>query len=60
MSDAGAATPAPPRGLTRTDFMAAIRANRRRTTTLCLGLIFTGGVLGYLIGLFFELAQFLF
>jgi heat shock protein HtpX len=41
-------------GLKRTDFFAAMRANRRRTTFLCLGLILLGGVLGYVIGLAFE------
>ncbi|MEJ2121776.1 MAG: M48 family metallopeptidase [Alphaproteobacteria bacterium] len=41
-------------GLKRTDFFAAMRANRRRTTVLCLGLILLGGVLGYVIGLAFE------
>jgi heat shock protein HtpX len=50
-----AATPAQPApALKRTDFFAAIRANRRRTTWLCLGLILLGGVLGYVIGLAFE------
>lgn len=41
-------------GLKRTDFFAAMRANRRRTTVLCLGLILLGGLLGYVIGLAFE------
>jgi len=41
-------------GLKRTDFFAAMRANRRRTTFLCLGLILLGGVLGYVIGLALE------
>ena len=40
--------------LKRTDFFAAMRANRRRTTVLCLILILIGGVLGYIIGLTFE------
>lgn len=31
-----------------------MRANRRRTTILCLALIVIGGVLGYVIGLSFE------
>jgi heat shock protein HtpX len=44
----------PAEGLKRTDFFAAIRANRRRTTWLCLGLILLGGLLGYVIGLAFE------
>lgn len=44
----------PAQGLKRTDFFAAMRANRRRTTVLCLGLILLGGVLGYVIGLAFE------
>ena len=43
-----------PPGLTRTDFHAAIRANRRNTTILCVGLILVGGVLGYAIGWAFE------
>ncbi len=41
-------------GLKRTDFFAAMRANRRRTTWLCLGLILLGGLLGYVIGLALE------
>jgi len=52
-SDAEIPTP-PAAGLRRTDFFAAIRANRRRTTLLCLGLILLGGLLGYVIGLAFE------
>lgn len=54
------ADPSPPvrqrRGsaLQRTDFYAAMRANRRRTTILCLALIVIGGMLGYVIGLSFE------
>jgi heat shock protein HtpX len=37
-------------GLRRTDFHAAIRANRRNTTVLCVSLILLGVVLGYVIG----------
>ena len=36
--------------LRRTDFHAAIRANRRNTTVLCVSLILLGVVLGYVIG----------
>jgi heat shock protein HtpX len=36
--------------LKRTDFQAAIRANRRNTTLLCVGLILLGVVLGYVAG----------
>lgn len=36
--------------LRRTDFQAAIRANRRNTTLLCVGLILLGVVLGYVFG----------
>ncbi|HEX7006991.1 MAG TPA: M48 family metallopeptidase [Alphaproteobacteria bacterium] len=37
-------------GLRRTDFHAAIRANRRNTTVLCVSLILLGVVLGYVLG----------
>jgi heat shock protein HtpX len=51
-----AVTPVPPAAsaLKRTDFFAAMRANRRRTTFLCLGLILLGGMLGYVVGFAFE------
>ena len=54
MANAAADQGSPAEGLKRTDFFAAIRANRRRTTFLCLGLILLGGLLGYVIGLAFE------
>jgi len=56
---ANATPPVPPRGgaLSRTDFFAAMRANRRRTTILCLTLILIGGVVGYVLGLTFEVFQ---
>lgn len=49
-----AAAPPVASGLKSTDFFAAIRRNRRRTTILCLGLILIGGVVGYVIGMAFE------
>ena len=40
--------------LRRTDFQGAIRANRRNTTLLCISLILTGVVLGYVVGWVLE------
>jgi heat shock protein HtpX len=44
--------PAP--ALKRTDFFAAMRANRWRTTALCVSLILLGGLLGYVVGMAAE------
>lgn len=49
MADEAIATPAGA-ALKRTDFQAAIAANRRNTTVLCVGLILLGVLLGYVLG----------
>jgi len=54
MADRNPNSPTATGALKGTDFFAAIRANRRRTTFLCLGLILIGGMLGYVIGVAAE------